>query len=52
MKSLGKELPVCLPNCQEAFNGKFPVCCFLSLLSPLFLISPCQGARGAGKPLP
>ena len=28
------------------------MCCFLSLLSPLFLISPCWGARGAGKPLP
>ena len=25
------------------FNSKSPVCCYLSLLSPLFLISPCQG---------
>ena len=24
------------------FNSRIPVCCFLSLLSPLFLISPCQ----------
>ena len=37
--------------CQEALNSKTPVCCFLSLLSPLFLIGPCR-ARGAGKPLP
>ena len=33
------------------FNSRIPVCYFLSLLSPLFLISPSQ-ARGAGKPLP
>ena len=25
------------------FNSRIPVCCFLSLLNPLFLISPCQG---------
>ena len=37
-------------HCEEAFNSKIPVCCFLSLLSPLFLISPCQGQ--GGKPLP
>ena len=30
-------------TCQGMFNSKIPVCCFLSLLSPLFLISPCQG---------
>ena len=40
-----------MATCQEAFNRRLPVCCFLSLLSPLFLISPCP-ARGAGKPLP
>ena len=28
--------------CQEALNSRIPVCSFLSLLSPLFLISPCQ----------
>ena len=38
-------------TCQGMFNSKTPVCCFLSLLSLLFLISPCR-ARGAGKPLP
>ena len=38
-------------ECQGMFNSRIPVCCFLSLLSPLFLISPCLG-RGAGKPLP
>ena len=28
--------------CQGMFNSKTPVCCFLSLLSPQFLISSCQ----------
>ena len=28
--------------CQGMFNSRIPVCCFLSLLSPLFLISSCQ----------
>ena len=27
------------PYCQGMFNSRIPVCCFLSLLSPLFLIS-------------
>ena len=30
-------------ECQGMFNSKIPVCCFLSLFSPLFLISPYQG---------
>ena len=38
-------------SCQEAFHRRFPVCCFLSLLSLRFLISP-HGVRGASKPLP
>ena len=29
-------------GCQEMFNSRIPVCCFLSLLSPLSLISSCQ----------
>ena len=29
--------------CQGMFDSKSPVCCFLSLWSPLFRISPCQG---------
>ena len=28
--------------CQGMFNSRIPVCCFLSVLSPLFLISSCQ----------
>ena len=28
--------------CQGMFNSRIPVCCFLSLMSPLFLISSCQ----------
>ena len=53
VRSLGQDDPVeeGMATCQEAFNRRLPVCCFLSLLSPLFLISPCP-ARGAGKPLP
>ena len=38
-------------HCQGMFNSRIPVCCFLSLLSPLFLVSPLWGG-GAGKPLP
>ena len=35
----------------EAFHRRLPVCRFLCLLSPLFLISP-YSLKGAGKPLP
>ena len=31
-------------------NNKMPVCCFLSLLSPLFLISPCHQERSRASP--
>ena len=40
-----------MADCQGMFNSRIPVCCFLSLLSPLFLISSCQEER-SGKPLP
>ena len=33
-------LPDC--SCQGMFNSRIPVCCFLSLVSPLFLISSCH----------
>ena len=29
-------------TCHGMFTSRIPVCCFLSLLSPLFLISSCQ----------
>jgi len=32
---------ICI-GCQGMFDSRIPVCCFLSLLSPLFLISSCQ----------
>ena len=28
-----------LPSCQEAFNRRLPVCCFGSVMNPLFLIN-------------
>ena len=37
-------VPDYLPDysCQGMFNSRIPVCCFLSLVSPLFLISSCH----------
>ena len=32
----------CDPMCNGMFNSRIPVCCFLSLLNPVFLISFCQ----------
>ena len=36
-------------NCQEAFNRRFPVCCFGSVMNPLFLINS-SGIKRRGMP--
>ena len=41
-----KRLLMKVKECQGMLNSRIPVCCCLSLLSPLFLINSCQEPEG------